>query len=106
MNLRGYPGTTKIPTCQDVSTVGGVTHRKNIPCFQDPHGHVRSSSGLVATMYTVNHGADTWHVLLAWHHKGGLYSLSEHVAQPYTYKRVVANLKRMFDRLVRIQPQT
>ena len=105
VNLRGYPGSTKIPTCQDVSTVAGVTHRKNIPCFQDPRGRVRSATGLVATMYTVNHGADTWHVLLAWRHQGGLYSLSEHVAPPFTYKRVLANLKTMFDRLVLVQPQ-
>jgi hypothetical protein len=106
VNFRGYPGSTKIPTCQDVSTVAGVTHRKNIPCFQDPRGRVRSAKGLVATMYTVNHGADTWHVLLAWRHQGGLYSLSEHVAPPFTYERVLANLKTMFDRLVLVQPQT
>ncbi len=93
MNLRGYPGTTRIPTCQDVSTVAGVTHRKNIPCFQDPRGHITSANGTVATMYTVNHGADTWHVLLAWRHRGGLYSLSEHVAAPYSYKQVLANLQ-------------
>jgi hypothetical protein len=105
VNLRGYPGTTKIPTCQDVSTVAGVTHRKNIPCFQDPRGRVTSANGTVATMYTVNHGADTWHVLLAWRHGGGLYSLSEHVADPLTYKQVLANLKTMFDRLVLVRPQ-
>lgn len=106
VNFRGYPGNTKIPTCQDVSTVAGVTRRKNIPCFQDPRGRVRSANGLVATMYTVNHGADTWHVLLAWRHKGGLYSLSEHVAPPLTYKRVLANLRTMFDELVLLQPRT
>jgi hypothetical protein len=105
VNLRGYPGTTKIPTCQDVSTVAGVTHRKNIPCFQDPRGHVTSADGTVATMYTVNHGADTWHVLLAWRRAGGLYSLSEHVAEPYSYKQVLGNLKTMFNRLVLVQPQ-
>ena len=44
-------------------TVAGVTHRKNIPCFQDPAGTMRSASGIVATKYTVNHGADSWHVL-------------------------------------------
>ena len=39
VNFRGQPGNTRIPTCQDVSTVAGVTRRKNIPCFQDPDGH-------------------------------------------------------------------
>ena len=37
VNFRGQPGNTADPgTCQDVSTVAGVTHRKNIPCFQEP----------------------------------------------------------------------
>ena len=66
--LRGYPGQTAIPrTCEDVTTVNGKTYRKKIACFQDPRGTWKSTNGITATMYTVNHGADSWHVLFAWH---------------------------------------
>jgi hypothetical protein len=106
VNFRGQPGNTRIPSCQDVSTVAGVTHRKNIPCFQDPDGTVRSANGIVATKYTVNHGADSWHVLLAWRRGGGLYTLSEHVASPLTYSQVLANLQHMLDRLVLVRPRS
>jgi hypothetical protein len=106
VNLRGQPGNLRIPTCQDVSTVSGATHRKNIPCFQDPRGAVRSADGIVATKYTVNHGADSWHVLLAWRHRGGLYTLSEHVAPPLTYAQVLENLQHMLDRLVLVRPRS
>ena len=105
VNLRGYPGSTRIPTCQDVTTVGGTTHRKNVPCFQEPRGTMRSKDGIVATKYTVNHGADSWHVLLAWLRNGSLYTVSEHVAEPLTYAQVVANLKLMLDRLVLVRPR-
>jgi hypothetical protein len=105
VNLRGYPGSTRIPTCQNVTTVGGTTHRKNVPCFQEPRGTVRSKDGIVATKYTVNHGADSWHVLLAWRRNGSLYTVSEHVAEPLTYAQVVANLKLMLDRLVLVRPR-
>jgi hypothetical protein len=106
VNFRGQPGNTRIPTCQDVSTVAGVTHRKNIPCFQEPAGAVRSANGIVATKYTVNHGADSWHVLLAWRRGGGLYTLSEHVAPPLTYAQVLENLQHMLDRLVLVRPRS
>ena len=103
--LRGYPGQTAIPrTCQDVTTVNGKTYRKKIACFQDPRGTWRSASGITATMYTVNHGADSWHVLFAWRRGGSLYTLSEHVAPPLSFSKVVANLKRMLDGLVLVRP--
>ena len=35
VNLRGYPGVTKIPTCR----TGGVDSR-NVPCFDAPNGTV------------------------------------------------------------------
>ena len=103
--LRGYPGQTAIPrTCQDVKTVSGKTYRKNIACFEDPHGTLTSKGGITATMYTVNHGADSWHVLFAWRRAGSLYTLSEHVALPLTFSKVVTNLKRMLDGLVLVKP--
>jgi hypothetical protein len=105
VNLRGYPGHPEIPKkCQDVKTVNGKTYRKWIACFQDPRGTWRSTNGITATMYTVNHGADSWHVLFAWRHSGSLYTLSEHVAPPLSYAKVVANLKRMLDGLVLVRP--
>lgn len=103
--LRGYPGKTAIPrTCQDVTTVNGKTYRKKIACFEDPRGTWRSGNGITATMYTVNHGADSWHVLFAWRRGGSLYTISEHVAPPLSYTRVVANLKRMINGLVVVRP--
>ena len=105
VNLRGYPGKARIPTCQDVSTVNGKTFRKKIPCFEDPRGTWQSANGIKATMYTVNHGADSWHVLFAWHRNGSLYTISEHVAPPLNFSKVVANLKRMINGLVLVQPR-
>jgi hypothetical protein len=107
VNLRGYPGRGAIPKdCQDVTTVNGKTYRKNIACFQDPRGQWTSSTGIKATMYTVNHGADSWHVLFAWHRGGSLYTISEHVAAPLTFSKVVTNLKKMVDGLVLVRPAT
>jgi hypothetical protein len=98
VNLRGYPGRTAIPRC----TRGGKD-KGLIPCFSDPRGHVRAN-GIDATMYTVNQDADQWHILLAWRHKGGLYTVSEHVAPPLTYSHVVRYLKRELRSLVLIEP--
>lgn len=105
VNLRGYPGTTRIPTCEDTLTVNGKTVRKNIPCFSDRKGKKRLG-GETVTVYTANQGADMWHVLYAWRRNGTLYTISEHVAPPYTYEQVVDHLDRMTSTLVRVQPQT
>ncbi|MEI7759581.1 MAG: hypothetical protein WCJ67_02310 [Thermoleophilia bacterium] len=106
VNLRGYPGKVRIPrTCQSVSTVNGKTFRKKIPCFQDERGAWRSTNGLMVKMYTVNHGADSWHVLFAWRYGGSLYTISEHVAPPLSFSKVVANLKRMTNGLVLVPPR-
>jgi hypothetical protein len=99
VNVRGYPGRTTIPLC----TRGGGDKQK-IPCFSDPRGKIRAN-GIDATLYTVNQDADQWHLLLAWRHKGGLYTLSEHVAPPLTYRRVVAYLKRELRSLALVEPQ-
>jgi hypothetical protein len=103
VNLRGYPGRTRIPTCIDVNTVNGVTHRTKIACFADPSGH-RRVAGIDATVYTANQDADRWHVLYAWRRNGSLYALSEHVVAPLTYAKVVANLDRMLRSLVLVRP--
>jgi hypothetical protein len=105
VNLRGYPGSTRIPTCEDTLTVGGKTVHKKLPCFSDRTGQKRLGRTTV-TVYTANQGADLWHVLYAWRRGGSLYTLSEHVALPYTYAQVIAHLDRMTRRLVQIQPST
>lgn len=98
VNFRGYPGKTKIPTCSDLTT------DKPVPCFSDPSGVVRRGD-IAARVYTANQGADQWHILYAWRRAGSLYALSEHVAPPYTYDQVAANLKRMLAGLVLVSPK-
>jgi hypothetical protein len=99
VNFRGYPGRTRVPTCEDTLTVNRKTVHRMIPCFSDAKGTKRFGS-VRATMYTANQGADQWHVLYAWRRNGSLYSVSEHVAPPYTFRQIVANLDRVTRRLV------
>jgi hypothetical protein len=76
---------------------------KLIPCFSDPGGTVRAGA-LRATVYNVNQDADQWHVLYAWLYRGSLYTVSEHVAPPFTYRKVRLNLDRMLRNLVVVTP--
>ncbi len=104
VNLRGYPGRTKVPTCIYEDFNKGKLYKKDVPCFADARGAVHER-GITATVYTVNQDADLWHVLYSWHFRGGLYTLSEHVAQPLTYAKVIANLHRMLRGLVVVEPK-
>ena len=104
VNFRGYPGHTKIPTCTTVLLNGNKTVRGKTPCFADKAG-TRTKGGITATVYRVNQDADQWHILLAWRHQGSLYTVSEHVIKPYTYRQVVTNLDRLLAGLVLVQPQ-
>ncbi len=103
VNLRGYPGRTKVPICISQDYNNGKLTSKPVPCFDDARGTVHER-GITATVYTVNQDADLWHVLYAWHYRGGLYSVSEHIALPLTYKMVIANLHRMLRDMVLINP--
>jgi hypothetical protein len=103
VNLRGYPGRAAIPVCEDTVTVNGKIKHPKMPCFDDARGTKRFGS-VRATVYTANQGADQWHVLYAWHRRGSLYTLSEHVAPPYTYAAVIANLDRMMRGLALVRP--
>ena len=105
VNLRAYPGHTAIPTCQDTLVGGGKPRHVNIPCFADPHGQ-RTINGITFTEYTVNQGADQWHVLYAWRYKGSLYTVSEHVAPPLDFAKVVRYLDRITRNLVLVEPTT
>jgi hypothetical protein len=96
--LRGYPGRTAIPTC-----LAGIKGTTPTPCFAGVNGHV-TEHGIRATLYTVNQDADAWHIVLLWRHKGGLYTVSEHLAPPLNYPKVVSYLKRELAALVLIAP--
>ena len=98
VNLRAYPGVTKIPTCRT-----GGADSKNVPCFASPAGTV-TANGITATLYTVNQDADAWHYLLLWRKGGNLYTLSEHVAPPLTGQKVKLYLKRELASLTLIRP--
>jgi hypothetical protein len=104
VNFRGYPGTTKIPTCTTVVLTGKKTIRGKTPCFADRSG-TRTAGGISASVYRVNQDADQWHILLAWRHNGSLYTVSEHVIKPYTYRQVVKNLDRLLAGLVLLRPE-
>jgi hypothetical protein len=105
VNIRGYPGRTRIPLCIPPAAQSTHASKKSIPCFSDPHGTV-TSGPIHATVYTVNQGADQWHVLFAWHAFGGLYTVSQHVAEPLTYEGVNASLRHILRSLVVIRPAT
>jgi hypothetical protein len=98
VNVRGYPGVTKIPTCR----TGGVDSR-NVPCYSGLHGTV-TAGGITTRLYTVNQDADQWHLLLLWHRYGNLYTLSEHVAPPLTYSHVLRYLKQELAALILVKP--
>jgi len=97
VNLRGYPGRTTIPMCQAFDGKGMT------PCFADPDGKL-TENGIHATLYTVNQDADAWHLLYLWHHDGSLYTISEHLAPPLDYQKLMAYLKREVGALVLIHP--
>ncbi len=99
VNLRGYPGRTRVPMCVQEDFNKGKIVRSPIPCFSDERGSV-TEHGITATVYTVNQDADLWHVLYAWRYHGGLYTVSQHVALPLTYTKVVADLHRILGSLV------
>jgi hypothetical protein len=79
--------------------------RTTIPCFSD-RGAQKRIGGQSVDVYTANQGADSWHVLYAWRKNGSLYTLSQHVAAPYSYEQVVSHLDRMMRRLVLVPPTT
>jgi hypothetical protein len=103
VNLRAYPGRTAVPTCEDTVVVKGKILHPKMPCFADPRGQKRFGAKKV-TVYTANQGSDQWHVLYAWRYRGSLYTLSEHIAPPFSYRQVRANLDRMMRGLVLLQP--
>lgn len=95
VNFRGYPGRTAMPRCLD--------RKRSIPCFSDPRGTRRIGDKKV-TVYTVSRDADQWHVTYLWRRDGTLYTVSEHVAPPLTFRKVVANLDRLVGGLELIEP--
>ena len=103
VNLRGYPGSTKVPACQDTILGGPKVRRVSIPCFGDAQPPA-TIAGYRVTEYRVNQGADQWHVLYAWTDRGSLYTASEHVAPPVSFSKAKLYLARILRNLVRIEP--
>jgi hypothetical protein len=99
VNFRGYPGQTRMPRCEDDNAPAGT--RRMIACFRDPKPTRRIGPYRI-TPYTVNEGVDQWHVVYLWRDRGSLYTVSQHVAKPLTYRQVVADLDRVVRGLVRI----
>ena len=105
VNLRGYPGRTRIPICIDTRFVTKTkVVRTKVPCFSDAKG-TKTIAGKTVTIYTVNQDADQWHVLYAWREHGSLYTASEHVAPPLNYAKVGSYLDRIVRNLVRVEPR-
>jgi hypothetical protein len=94
VNFRGYPGRTGVPNCNGK------------PCFSDSQGQ-RKVAGFDVTVYTVNRGADTWHILYAWEHEGSLYTVSQHVVPhlEQSYEQVTKNLDRIMAGLQAVEPR-
>ena len=103
VNFRGYPGKTAIPKCRNDEQAGHWRVKTFIPCFADPQ-KPRTVAWYRVTLYTVNRDADQWHLLYAWRHNGSLYTVSEHVAPPFGYQRVLQNLGKMMRNLVLLRP--
>lgn len=96
VNFRRFAGTA-MPRCRDLDTT------RMIACYSDPGG-ATSAHGIHAKLYTVGRDADQWHLSYLWRHAGSTYVVSEHVAQPYTYDQVKANVTRILRSLVLLQP--
>jgi hypothetical protein len=94
INLRGYPGKTNVPDCNGK------------PCFSGETGS-RQVAGKNVDVYTVNRGADTWHLLYAWKEDGSLYVISQHIVPELglSYTAVAKSLDRIMAGLVKIEPQ-
>ena len=100
VNFRGYPGRTAIPKCE----IGESADRRQAPCFSDAKPR-RKLGQLAVTPFTVNQGADQWHVLYAWRRHGSLYTVSQHVALPLNYRKVARSLDRITRGLVLVVPR-
>ena len=96
VNFRGYPGQTAIPRCRESG--------RSVPCFSDARGE-RKTGRRTVTVYTVSRDADQWHVTYLWRENGTLYTVSEHVAPPLTFRQVLRNLDRIVGGLETIDPK-
>jgi len=96
VNFHRWPGT-RMPRCRDLQS------NRLVGCYSDPHGTV-TANGIHATLYTVSRAADLWHLAYLWRHNGATYVVSEHVAPPYPYRVVKANVTRILRSLVLLQP--
>jgi hypothetical protein len=96
VNFRRFAGIA-MPRCRDLET------NRQIPCYSDAAGEL-AANGVRATFYTVARDADQWHLSYLWRHAGATYVISEHVAPPYGFKQVKANVARIFRGLALLKP--
>jgi len=98
VNFRRFPGTA-MPRCRDLETT------RMVDCYSDAAGSL-TANGINATFYTVGRDADQWHLAYLWRHAGSTYVISEHVAPPYGFQQVKANLGHILRSLTLLQPAT
>lgn len=96
VNFHRWPGL-RMPRCRDLNS------NQMVDCYSDPHGIMRAN-GIRAILYTVSRDADQWHLAYLWRREGATYVVSEHVAPPYNYRQVKANLTRILRNLVLLRP--
>lgn len=92
LNLRGYPGVTKIPRCREDELQAGKLVVTSVPCFAEPLPAHKNAPGIDATVYTVNQGADMWHLAYVWRHNGSLY-LADELPDLGDRRKVLAEVK-------------
>jgi len=96
VNFRSFAGTA-MPHCRDLET------KRQIACYSDAAGRL-SANRISATFYTVARDADQWHLSYLWRHAGATYVVSEHVASPYGFTQVKANVARILRGLALLKP--
>ena len=98
VNFHRWPGT-RMPLCRDIKS------KRMIPCYSDAAG-TTTANGIAATFYTVSRDADQWHLSYLWRHAGATYVVSEHVAPPYSFQKVKANITRVLQSLALLKPSS
>ena len=72
--------------CEDTLTVKGKTYRTKIALLRRSAGHVALEQRDHRDDVHRQPGRRPWHVLYAWQRGGSLYTISEHVAPPFTLR--------------------
>ena len=102
--LAGYaPGVR--PICPDLVRSRGKVRTIDRPCFGGPFG-TATLAGRHVTWYGHNRGSHTGHVAAVWQQDGRTYAASMHVYAPLTRRTTQAQLVRIVDGLVMVDPRS